>query len=665
MVANSGAGLAIKYELRDYQLEWIEDIFSEWQSGNRRVLAQLPCGAGKTICFAHISRHFINRGKRVLAIAHRMELINQAASKLEDVVGVPVGIIKAGIPPFPDRAIQVASIQTLARREELPSDVGLLLFDEAHHVTASSYRRILEHYKDALILGVTATPKRIDGQGFEELFDALVVGVPTEQLIREGYLSKFRLFATNQTIATYGVRKNKKDFSSKDLALAVNSQVTAREIYQNYVQYAKNKRTIIYAASIEHSKEIAREFCRHNIKAEQVDGNTFAQERMRILQRFRQGTTSVICNYEILTEGYDYEDIECVYCIRPTESTTLWLQMVGRALRVSKSKLVATIIDLTDNCQKHGLPDDPRRWSLLASSVPYPNRGLIKCEHCTHIFRPLSLEWKVQYAEIDSDGLITRYHEARCPSCGEMVTFTTSDKEGWAHKRILVRLTPGVPGSVREIDLEVSAARIKQVYQLLQDEYLKPGQPEQIYRAIFRQFIEKILEFSLGDWRKIVRLAEPDNPMPTRKAWELYQEAALRHNNRIAALRTLEQRQSKERAQQSMQKELAIKQARSFAATELPETKVVGSPQVQQQYATQWERSLLLCTKTTAGFLSQNAGLFYVEKTPDGMNICIEIAPVENLKQWLKSIKEAEVQLAFSSGFQRSATIMFRLANSE
>lgn len=235
----------IKYQLRDYQIEWIEDIFEAWARGNRRVLAQLPCGGGKTVCFAQVSNRFLDRQQKVLVIAHRIELINQAVSKLEEVVNVPVGIIKAGMTAAPDRKIQVASIQTLARRKELPSNVGILIFDEAHHVTATSYRRIIEHYKSSLILGVTATPKRIDGQGFADLFDELIIGIPTEQLIREGYLSRFRLFATTQTISTYGVAKNWGDFSSRDLALAVTNQIGINDIVQNYLKFAKKKRTII------------------------------------------------------------------------------------------------------------------------------------------------------------------------------------------------------------------------------------------------------------------------------------------------------------------------------------------------------------------------------------------------------------------------------------
>ncbi|RUR72433.1 hypothetical protein DSM107007_57370 [Nostoc sp. PCC 7120 = FACHB-418] len=243
--------VACIYELRNYQHQWIKDIWNSWKRGNRRVLAQLPTGAGKTICFAHICQKFFQKQQKVLVIAHRIELITQAAEKLEQIVGEPVGIIKGGCAAHPERRIHVASIQTLARRDilELPLNIGLLLFDEAHHSSASSYRRLIEHYQEAQILGVTATPQRIDGQGFQELFDDLVVGISTSTLIKEGYLSKFRLFTTNQTISTIGVKKSRGDFRAKELAVAVTSQIGLDEIFQNYLKYAKNLRTVIFACS--------------------------------------------------------------------------------------------------------------------------------------------------------------------------------------------------------------------------------------------------------------------------------------------------------------------------------------------------------------------------------------------------------------------------------
>ncbi len=249
------------------------------------------------MCFAHICHKFFQQQQQqVLVVAHRIELISQAAEKLEQIIGESVGIIKSGVPAHPECRIQVASIQTLARRKilELPLNIGLLIFDEAHHTSASSYRRLIENYESAQILGVTATPQRIDGQGFVDLFDDLVIGIDTAQLMKTGYLSKFRLFTTNQTISTIGVSKSCGDFRAKELAVAVTSQIGVRDILENYLLYAKNLRTVIFASSLEHSRALAAEFCDHNISAEHLDGQTSPQKRLEILQRFRTGTTQVI-----------------------------------------------------------------------------------------------------------------------------------------------------------------------------------------------------------------------------------------------------------------------------------------------------------------------------------------------------------------------------------
>lgn len=646
-------------ELREYQIEWIQDIFDAWSRGSRSVLAQLPCGAGKTICFAYICQKFFKKSQNVLVIAHRIELITQAASKLEKVVGVPVGIIKAGIKADPTCQIQVASIQTLIRRKELPTNIGLVVFDEAHHVTASSYRQLIEHYKESLILGVTATPKRIDGQGFEDLFGDLIIGVSTEELIAAGYLSKFRLFATDKTISTYGVAKNERDFNSRDLALAVTTQVGVDEIVQNYLKYADNKRTIIYAASVQHSKDIAKAFKVDKIPAEHLDGDTPIKDRFEILKRFESGQTKIITNYEILTEGYDCESVECIYCLRPTESLTLWLQMVGRGLRIKENKPAAIIIDVTDNWSKHGLPDDNFQWTLQATPPPTRHIGLKKCEFCTHIFRPLAEELKVIDAEIDKDGYIIRHHRANCPACGSAVPFSTKEKEGRSHHRVRVRLTVGWKTELVEVNLKSTPSIIQQVYNFLK---VQPSitTPEKIYKAIFRNFIQIIDDFSLGDWRRIVKLVEPNNTISTKIAWELYLEGKVKHQNRLAAISAIEERKLLEQQkltsqqQQPQQQIVAIKQK----VNPLP---AVGNPAVGKKYALKWKLFLSRCPSSTAEFLSKNAGLFSVEDGDSYCNISIELRNVPELKAQRLHLKQAELSAALSEVFGKKASVMFRL----
>ena len=651
-----------RYSLREYQKDWIYDIFAAWEGGFRSVLAQLPTAAGKTVCFAYISNDFFREGKKVLVIAHRLELVEQAAEKLSEVTGESIGIIKHGFKMHSERMIQVASIQTLARRNlsEILPDVGLLICDEAHHASASSYREVFSFYQNAVVLGVTATPQRMDGQGFSDLFDRLLVGPPTSALIGEGYLSKFRLFATEQTISTIGVKKSRVDFRAKDLALAVSTQVDVKDIFDNWKKYAGDGRTVIFASSLEHSKAIAAYFSRRKVVARHLDGETDLSRRQDILKKFHTGEIQVITNYQILTEGYDCPDIECVYCVRPTESPTLWLQMLGRALRPSPNKKIATIIDLTDNWKKHGLPDDERQWSLkpktLTEELHLP--GLRKCPHCTHIFKPLSHEMQPIEVEVDADGLLIGHHEAICPHCGKVVEFTSSESKRYKER---FKLKKSLHPTIREIDLTVSSDRIKQVYTLIVNKRLRRLPTSKAYSAIFRANIEQILDFTLGDWRKIVKLVEPDTPKATLKAWQLYQEARVRHDNRLAALAHLQRRRDAvEKSSEAKRKKEEARRKKEEANDKVSSSqKALGNIRFRKKYAAEWSLSLEACSPDTANFFKKKAGLFFVEKKLSGtVNISIEV----NDPVGLRRIKQDEIERAFSKGFDGNVNLMFRVS---
>lgn len=676
-----------RYQLRDYQHKWIDSIWKSWASGNRRVLAQLPTAAGKTVCFAHICHQFFQQEEQVLVVAHRIELIFQAAEKLEEIIGEQVGIIKAGIPGNPERRVQVASVQTLSRRKllQLPLNVGLVIFDEAHHATALSYRRLIEHYKNAQILGVTATPQRVDGQGFLDLFDDLVVGVDSAKLILNGYLSKFRLFATEQTISTVGVSKTHGDFSANQLAVSVTSQIGAREIVANYLKYAQNLRTVVFACSVEHSRAIVQEFCRYGISAEHLDGKTDTEERVAILQRFKNGATQVITNYEILTEGYDCPTIECIYCVRPTESSTLWLQMVGRVLRTYPFKPTAVIIDVTENWKKHGLPDEQRQWSLAPKSVLECNAiRMIQCKHCTHAFRPLTKELEILHAEMGEDGLLIQHHQAKCPSCLTTIDFTTKENIASTPSFKKIRLKHSMKVEITEINLSVSPYQIELVYDFLKKQFLSNSPPSKIYGAIFVSFIETIAQFTLGDWRAIVKMVEPEI-LITQKAWQLYTEGLDRHKNRMQALSFIEQRKSLGQNNISSFDSTkgkptapvpAIKPKKTIAplkasidGIEPPISeesskfkKNLGDPYFCQKYAAEWKNTLANCSMLTGDFLKINAGLFHVEIRPLSVNISIEVRQINEIKTRLNEIlDQAELEKAFSETFGKQANVTLRV----
>ena len=672
-----------KYPLREYQKDWIEQIFASWQQGHQSVLAQLPTGAGKTVCFAHISDEFLRQGGSVLVIAHRTELIEQAVAKLESVTGWEVGVIKYGVQPHPERLVQVASIQTLARKELLPDlNTKLLIFDEAHHATSSSYRKIIQFYPEACILGVTATPVRIDGQSLKDIFSDLVVGESPKTLIQKGYLSGFRLFATERTVNTTGVN-GQKDYISTQLALAINTQISPSDIYRIWNKYAHNRKTIVFAASVGHSKTLAQEYQLQGIAAEHIDGDTPPVQRFEILKAFDKGLIQVLCNYQILTEGYDCSSIEVVLCVRPTKSLVLWHQMIGRGLRPNVNQDNTILIDLTENWQQHGLPDEPVEWKLTCqpASSSLGSRGLVKCYHCTHVFVPLSDELISQAASVDALGKLVFHYQARCPNCGQIVEFDKPETSDYAAR---VPVKEQVHPEIKELDLSVNKDRIHSVIQLIDQKHLN-GKPNKIYTAIFMEFIETIQEFTLGEWREIVIISQAPEEIPTKKAWELFQEAYRRYKNRLAALSYVEERKKKaiqdsiakvspallgrsqqlaslERAFESQGTKALEKELQPSRANHLALPKV-GKPELRNQYRLQWIKTLNSVKKHSpeaVEFLSKSSGLFNVEENRLTITVTVEVLE-EGLKLFRSQIKQPVLNECFSLGFGKPVKVMFRL----
>ncbi|MCY7284266.1 MAG: DEAD/DEAH box helicase, partial [Cyanobacteria bacterium CAN_BIN43] len=299
------------YSLRPYQDELIQSVFAQWTAGNRRVLAQSPTGSGKTVCFSAIAAEFTAKGEGVLVLAHREELILQAAEKLTSVTAQPVGIIKAGYRPDPTHQIQVASVQSLIRRRDRPS-AGLVIIDEAHHSPANSYQEILSCYPEAYILGVTATPARSDGQGFKKQYDALVLGWSVRRLIDAGFLCSFRLFAAKKCIKAADVKLTAGDYNQRELAELVNTTLTLGDVVGTWKKHALGRKTVVFCVDVSHSEAVAEGYQQAGFAAEHLDGESSTSERSEALERFRTGETQILVNCALFTEGLDIPDIECV-----------------------------------------------------------------------------------------------------------------------------------------------------------------------------------------------------------------------------------------------------------------------------------------------------------------------------------------------------------------
>lgn len=424
------------YKLRDYQKSLIQGVYERWKSGDRSVMAQLPTGGGKTAIFSEIAREMAQEG--VLVIAHRQELITQAAEKLQSICGEPVGIIKAGVKPSPVFRIQVASIQTLVRRNFPPA--GLVIIDESHHATARGCRKILNAYPKAYVLGVTATPVRTDGSGFDDLFDALVCGPSVKQLIASGYLAPFRLYADSKPIDTSGVRTVAGDYNQKQLADTVDIVKLSGDLIESYRRHANGKRNLVFAINVEHSKCIADRYNAAGIPAEHVDGETPDVERKAIFERFALGVTKVLSNVGIATEGTDIPAIECVQVARPTKSLGLHLQMLGRALRPVQGKEYAIFIDHTKNWAIHGLPTRDRIWTLEGVKEDESTRT-VKKENGEVVEEPIPqeveiLESEVSLTEIDEAAAEIQFEISELD---KLISIAQSRnyKKGWVVYRFL------------------------------------------------------------------------------------------------------------------------------------------------------------------------------------------------------------------------------------
>ena len=326
-------------------------------------LVQLPTGGGKTVCFAELIRR---RGGRALVLAHRTELVGQAASKLW-AAGVEVGIIQAGVPPTVTAKTQVASVQTLSSRlQRRAIDLAkfdLVVVDEAHHAVASSWRLILEAFPEATIVGWSATPARGDGRGLGGVFDELIVGPSVSDLMSGGYLVPIRPWApTAPDLA--GVRVQAGDYSPGQLAERMDKPKLVGDVVMHWLKLAERRRTIVFATGVAHSVHLRDEFLRAGVLAAHIDASTPAEERKDILRQFAAGQVEVVCNAMIFTEGFDCSDIGAIVLARPTKSLPLYLQMVGRGLRQAPNKRDCILIDHAGAVHAHGFPDDPIIWPL-------------------------------------------------------------------------------------------------------------------------------------------------------------------------------------------------------------------------------------------------------------------------------------------------------------
>lgn len=354
-------------ELRDYQTRAIEELRDGYRSGIRSQLLVMPTGSGKTVLFSAMTASAAARGNRTWVVAHRSELVDQISACLVQ-FHVEHAVVASGTPRGVEMAptpTHVCMVQTLLRRMESMQPPNFIIVDEAHHaVGTSGWKKVIDAYPSARILGVTATPERLSGEGLGETFDAMVEGPTTRELIAAGHLSGYRLFAPPTTLDLRGVRQMGGDYSRKQLEERLAKSTIVGDAISHYVKHAAGKRAIAFCVTVAHAQATAAAFRARGIASESIDGAMDAPERRAILDRFRRGVTMVLTSCELVSEGFDLPAVEAALLLRPTQSLALYLQQIGRALRPMQGKTSAIILDHAGNSLKHGLPDDERAWSL-------------------------------------------------------------------------------------------------------------------------------------------------------------------------------------------------------------------------------------------------------------------------------------------------------------
>jgi DNA repair protein RadD len=353
--------------LREYQRVVIEHIGAEISAGRRRILLVAPTGSGKTVIAGAIVADAVRRQQRVLLLAHRQELIVQMSQKLHD-ARIDHGIIKAGFVPRVGEAVQVASVQTLHARAvrtakiDLPP-ADLVVVDEAHHSPARTYKRLLEAYPAAVILGMTATPCRGDGRGLGNAFDKIVECPPVSELIAAGFLVPTLVYAPTRPDLT-GVKIARGDYVEGQLAERMDDQKLVGDIVTHWLRLAERRRTAVFTTGVAHSVHIRDQFRAANVAAEHIDASTPVAERDQILADLRAGVVEVVCNCMVLTEGWDEPDVSCIVLARPTKHHGLFRQMVGRVLRPAPDKANAIVLDHAGAVFEHGFVEEPIIWTL-------------------------------------------------------------------------------------------------------------------------------------------------------------------------------------------------------------------------------------------------------------------------------------------------------------
>lgn len=397
--------------LRPYQVQLLDDIRASMRRGNRRILAVMPTGAGKGTTIAEMVRSAAAKGHRVLILAHRAELIADLSHRIHS-LAVNHGVIAAGYREDLRLPVQVGSVQTVVRRLDRIPPPSMVIQDEAHHLVAGNmWGRIIDAWPDAFLIGKTATPERLSGEGLGighgGYFQELIQGPTAAWLTAEGFLAPARVFAP-PGIDLSSIRRGALDTragqqTAAGILQAGQAMGDAVSHYRRTIQPEHNGTAIAFCCSVAHADAVAEAFRAQGIAAARLDGTMDRLARRRLIADLGAGVLKVLTSCDIVSEGTDIPSVTGAILLRPTDSLGLYLQQVGRVLRPAPGKRVAVVNDHVGNSSRHGLPADERDWTLQgrtrrgrAAAAELPVRvcdrcfctmpsAVLTCPECGHV----------------------------------------------------------------------------------------------------------------------------------------------------------------------------------------------------------------------------------------------------------------------------------------
>lgn len=424
--------------LRPHQVEALNKVREQFQHGKRAPLLRASTGFGKTVCAGYMAANTVAKGGSVMFVVHRRELIDQTYKTFCD-FGMSPSFILGGRTANVANKCQIASVTTLVNRLDKYADPSLIIVDECHHAAARQWSDILRHYKNAKLVGLTATPCRLDGKPLDTFFDSIVETPQTAQLIEMGFLTPYDYYAPS-TPDLKGMKHNATDYTTQSLDLFSKDAKIIGDNIEQYLRVAKGKRGIVFACNVLHSQEIAKRYNEAGVPTAHIDGSTNPGERKSLIEKFRKGDILVLCNVDLFGEGFDLPAIECVSLLRPTLSTSLYLQQVGRALRTCPEigKERAIIFDHVENYKVHGMPDDVREWSLTTglksrreARQTEATVKVMRCPNCFYAHSPALCCPNCGHQYKSGDSGVKEV-------AGELVLLGTSEERAAKRKQVLM-----------------------------------------------------------------------------------------------------------------------------------------------------------------------------------------------------------------------------------